>query len=568
MRPTGVAPKAEHLKTLRGLLLLLLTGALPAQETISSIRRACAEFDYRFRKPPAKFCLLPAENALPAIVVVMVKPRVLLAVSHCRRQIIWRYTAPESLVDIRVLKTGAGEGQLLVGLGTQLLALDNQGRERWQRKLVSVPPNVVHQLAVEDIGGDAEPEILVIGSREIEAYSAKGELLGRLPVGRLAADYEQFPQVAAGDLDGDGQAELVVQIGDDIRVFTGPDNAGFSAGETAVTEGLAVADTDGDDVPDTVFPQRGISSETARTRRQYLPQPVVWLVGLFGLVLLFILVIKLRRIPPDLPVPAPLPLSRRSAASLMGLCNEIISLDHIYAVKGNISGALTRLAEISRQFNLLDDPDIGKLGAQLEPAYSRFIYRLITEPETVNLFDLADAIRTRGLQGSEIRMEKLPREEFLKRMNQADWNGHWLVMIQDWEQPDIFDTFRLYRDQRIERYLEHWLTDNLRHSRTWSVVALEYTVNTFWNRKLTARLYNDGTGVIDPLRSHSNIVLQLEEASRAYGRFFEYCCAQDELQPWEKLTLRIWDFISILEAIYERQTGHAWPSRTGRPAES
>jgi len=244
-----------------------------------------------------------------------------------------------------------------------------------------------------------------------------------------------------------------------------------------------------------------------------------------------------------------------SAHHLMLIANEILALDHVYVAKGLTVGAVARIKESRSRLGLDADPDLSQITDRLEPYYSHFIWRLISEPKKVNLYRwLVEAIRLLE-RLNEVNLVIWTKEEFEQQMRNPNLTGHWLVRIQNWDCPDIYDRFQLYYDPRSAGYFEHWLSDNFRHARSWSAVVLEYAVNTTWNRKMTVRFFNDGAGVVDPARPRSNLAAQLGEVTHEYHDFLELARKPTELGKHEKFWLRIWDFISILEDIYARQTG-------------
>jgi hypothetical protein len=245
----------------------------------------------------------------------------------------------------------------------------------------------------------------------------------------------------------------------------------------------------------------------------------------------------------------------RPVPQLLTICNETVTLDHIFVAKGQLAGAVSRIKEMRVRCGLSRDPDLRQVRDRIEPYYSQFIQRLVNQPGTANVFsEFAAMTRALAIQHANYNLATMTREQFQSRVRQNWFTGHWLVKIQNWDCPDIFDRLRIYYDGRAMRYLEHWLADNSRHARSWSVVALDYTVNTMWNRKATVRFYNDGSGVIDRNQPRSNIAFQLQEIVHDYASFLEVPQGPADLDLHEKIWFRFWDFISILEDIHARQT--------------
>jgi hypothetical protein len=148
----------------------------------------------------------------------------------------------------------------------------------------------------------------------------------------------------------------------------------------------------------------------------------------------------------------------------------------------------------------------------------------------------------------------LTREQFVRRVRAGDFRGEWLVKVQNWDAPDAIEHLRLYSDRVLERWFEHAIADNLRHAQTWSLIALEYTVNTTWNRKLTVHFLNDGPGLVDLSHSDTHLGGQFQELYRLGGGFVEFSRSPRELMEYEKFWVRVWDYLAILEDTHRRQT--------------
>ena len=83
---------------------------------------------------------------------------------------------------------------------------------------------------------------------------------------------------------------------------------------------------------------------------------------------------------------------------------------------------------------------------------------------------------------------------------------------------------------------------------------VEYGVNTFWNRKLTIRLLNGGPGTIDWQRPESNTGPSFRKSTAAMPSTLSSRRSRKIFGPHEKLWIRSWDYISVLEDIHRRQT--------------
>jgi hypothetical protein len=244
----------------------------------------------------------------------------------------------------------------------------------------------------------------------------------------------------------------------------------------------------------------------------------------------------------------------RPVPELLALCSDTIALDHVFVSKGNTGGALTRIDELRRQHGLTRDPDLARVRTSLEPFYSHYIYRLINRPKTLDFLSWAmETLRALQLEQG-LNVTTLTREQLVQRLREENFTGNWLVKIQNWDAPDALEHLRLYHDRALERWLEHALADNLRHAQSWSVMALEYTINTTWNRKMTMHFLNDGPGIVDLSLSSTHLGAQFQEVNRRFSGFFEFSGFPAELLEYEKFWVRAWDYVSVLEDIHRRQT--------------
>jgi hypothetical protein len=244
----------------------------------------------------------------------------------------------------------------------------------------------------------------------------------------------------------------------------------------------------------------------------------------------------------------------RPLADLLALCSDTIALDHIFVSKGNTAGAISRIEELRRRHRLPQDPDLARIRSGLEPYYSHYIYRLINRPKTVDFLAwMLETIRALPLEQG-LNVVTLTREQLVQQLREERFKGNWLVKLHNWDAPDALEHLRIYSDRMVERWLEHALADNLRHAQSWSAVALEYTVNTTWNRKLAIHFLNDGPGTVDLSQSSTHLGAQFQELHRLFGDFLEFSRSPREMMEYEKYWVRIWDYLSVLEDTHRRQT--------------
>jgi hypothetical protein len=244
----------------------------------------------------------------------------------------------------------------------------------------------------------------------------------------------------------------------------------------------------------------------------------------------------------------------RPVPELLAVGSDTIALDHIFVSKGNTAGAIARIDELRHRHRLTQDPDLMRIRTGLEPYYSHYIYRLINRPKTIDFLSwVLEIIRALPVEQG-LNVVTLTREQLAQRLRTGDFHGKWLVKVQNWDAPDAIEHLRIYSDRVLERWFEHAIADNLRHAQAWSLIALEYTFNTTWNRKLTVHFLNDGPGLVDLSHSNTHLGAQFQELCRMCGGFIEFSRSPRELMEYEKFWVRVWDYLSVLEDTHRRQT--------------
>ncbi len=147
---------------------------------------------------------------------------------------------------------GDGRVETLVTAGTELVCLDDQGRQRWRfpskRSLLCV--------CVADVNGDKKLEVLCGGmDQSFHVLSHEGKLLAshkmteKLVIGQGGTSLPYVRCIAAADIDGDGKAEIVAgTTNSNISAFRADDlerlwtHSGICHGAGRV----ALTDLDGD----------------------------------------------------------------------------------------------------------------------------------------------------------------------------------------------------------------------------------------------------------------------------------------------------------------------------------
>lgn len=133
-------------------------------------------------------------------------------------------------------------------------------------QLVAVPPRVFENgrlilgglmdlgtgVELVDLTGDGENELIATTrNHEVRAYSASGEQIGHA---RLGAQVRSKP--VAGDVDGDGRADLLVGSADHLLYCIGDQDWTYDAGDR-IDGAPALVDLNGDGALEIVLPVRG-----------------------------------------------------------------------------------------------------------------------------------------------------------------------------------------------------------------------------------------------------------------------------------------------------------------------
>jgi hypothetical protein len=147
---------------------------------------------------------------------------------------------------------GDGRIETLACVGSELVCLDDQGKERWRfackRPLLCV--------CVADVNGDKKPEILCGGQDQafhvLDANNrllAEHEMTEKLVIGQGGTSVPNVKCIAVADIDGDGRPEIIVgTTNSNISAFRWPDLARVW-NQNGIYHGagrIALADLDGD----------------------------------------------------------------------------------------------------------------------------------------------------------------------------------------------------------------------------------------------------------------------------------------------------------------------------------
>ena len=288
---------------------------------------------------------------------------------------------------------------------------------------------------------------------------------------------------------------------------------------------------------------------------------------LFGLVVIIIRPIVKKKIHRHAQVES------KSVPTVVKIATEIIALDHNYIVKGNFIGAFNRLNEIVSKYRLHMDQDLGLLlrksiseefspkteGLQdnFQTSYYRFIKRLIQDSRTTNFISIIKKICYNVLGPAKLISElSLNRNEYIpdriwerNKLGNDDLSVSFLYLVNR-DFPDIYNTSRLFWDQRLYNWFEHICSDHLRYAKHYAHFVFDYETATEWSRKVVLHLVSDSDKRIDYNHKDSHLLSEFEEVKTEYQ---DYILMPDDerilYHTGEKIWLKIIDLISILSTI-------------------
>ncbi len=148
------------------------------------------------------------------------------------------------------------------GVSRDIVAYSARGVEQLRFTASQFPVSAPLRVATGDIDGDGQAEFIVTAgagsAAEVALYDSNGTFLRQFAP--YAASFQGGVYVAAGDLDGDGKAEIVTGTGDgggpQVRIFNadGTVKGSFFAFDSTTRHGVgvAVADTDRDGVAEII----------------------------------------------------------------------------------------------------------------------------------------------------------------------------------------------------------------------------------------------------------------------------------------------------------------------------
>ncbi|MEN6642761.1 MAG: carbohydrate binding domain-containing protein [Armatimonadia bacterium] len=171
---------------------------------------------------------------------------------------------------------GDGTEELLVGWGRYAVCLDSAGKQLWSLETAAR----VNDFATGDLTGDGKPEVL-IGSDDEYFYitDAAGKLLSKtkcdaiLRVGTSSVRDPRVSNVAIGDLEGDGQPDIIIgsRNGNIMRFNTKLEKQWAFDRVEHGTYRMRLLDLDRDGVLEIVAPNRYGSVEVVSAKGQALP---------------------------------------------------------------------------------------------------------------------------------------------------------------------------------------------------------------------------------------------------------------------------------------------------------
>lgn len=189
--------------------------------------------------------------------------------------------------------TGDGRTDVVIGSKEGDVHLWWYENPTWERHEIATAPQLEAGGVLHDLTGDGHPDIIAgqqIRGRCLWWFERPADPRGRWPVRLITDRFEKYHDQAVGDVDGDGEAELVFlsqksrilacyDVPDDPRIEPWPDACLHVIAEEFDGEGLRIIDIDGDGateilagtsifkrLPDGRWSQRDIAPDFVQTR--------------------------------------------------------------------------------------------------------------------------------------------------------------------------------------------------------------------------------------------------------------------------------------------------------------
>ncbi len=210
-------------------------------------------------------------------------------------------------------------------------------------------------------------------------------------------------------------------------------------------------------------------------------------------------------------------LAKRAVREIVHLAYEVITLDHNFILKGNITAAMKKLQDLRERYHLLREEITSELWD--EASYKKFLERFLHLPHLLPLKKFID--------------------DRLKELGKS-----WECVVVTSEAEDV----HLYIDPLIENIFTHIFSDHFRYSATFSKIIISYLHTTDWARRVKFSFLSDGATFPNLTKGH--LAEDLQTLRTLYGNYISF--GSEARASNEKLWVTFLDLAGIIKDIIAR----------------